>query len=154
MPFRIWNTAVPCISVTPKTAIEIGVAQNRHHESFVVGEHRDKVLRRIQLQKFRQKTVPALAISDRLALALVPLSIQGVEGDPLMDQYEVRLRFCVQSLGQPQPTARPMKSNGRGVVGLDRGQSLFVGLPQWSECVNDHAGCSLLIRNSAASQAI
>ena len=84
----------------------------------------------------KQERLPTSAIGRGFQSGLVPLTIERVEGDPLVEQDLVGVANGIKLFDFAHPTARSMKPDRGGMLAADRRQSLFVRLPFAAQVVN------------------
>jgi hypothetical protein len=88
-----------------------------------------------------KKRLPASAIGGGFKSAWVPLAVERVEGDPLVEKDLIGVTNWIKFFDFAHPTARSMKTNCRWMLAADRCQSLFVGLPLAPQVVDGWRRC-------------
>ena len=99
-------------------------------------EHRHERTHTIERHESAEECLPASAVRRRFESCFIPLSVERVEGDPLMNQYLIRVLDRIVLLDLAEPTARPMKANRGGMIASNGCQPLLVRLPPASQRVN------------------
>ena len=97
-----------------------------------------------------KERLPTSPIGSGFQSGLVPLTVERVEGDPLVEQDLIGMANGIKLFDFAQPTARSMKTDRGGMLAADGRQSLFVRLPLAAQVVNGlrrsgHGMCSLSV---------
>lgn len=115
--------------VLPEVLVEVFVFQNPEDERLVVLKHGNELAGAIQRQDLAEERLPTASIGGRFQSRLIPLAIQRVEGNPLVEQDLVGVANRVKLFDFAHPTARSMKANRGRMLGADLGKPFFVGFP-------------------------
>ena len=119
----------------PEVLVEVFVFQDAKHQRLVVLENR--AVRAIQRMNLPKEGWPTSAIRSGFQSGLVPLTVERMEVDPLVEQDLVRRRRNgLKRFDFGHPTARSMKTDRGGMLAADGRQSLFVRLPLAAQVVN------------------
>ena len=97
-----------------------------------------------------KERLPTSPIRSGFQSGLVPLTVERVEGDPLVEQDLIGMANGIKLFDFAHPTARSMKTDRGGMLAADSRQSLFVRLPLAAQVVNGlrrsgHDTCSLSV---------
>ena len=99
-------------------------------------EHRHERTRTIKRHDSAEEHLPATAIRRRFECCFIPLSVERVERDPLMNQYLIRVLDRIVLRDMAEPATSPMKPNHGGIIAPNGCQPLLVRLPSASQRVN------------------
>ena len=110
---------------------------------------------RIERVNTAKKRLPTSAVGGGFQSGLVPLTVERVEGDPLVEQDLVGVANGIKLFDFAHPTARSMKMDRGGMLAADGRQSLFVWLPLAAQVANGlrrsgHGMCPFLSRVKAS----
>ena len=122
--------------VLPEVLVEVLVFEDAEHQRFVIMEHRHQMARTIERHDSAKERLPASTIRRRFESHFVPLAIQQVERDPLMEQHLIDVLNRIVLLDVTEPATRSMKPNRGRMVATDDCQTLFVRRPSNPQCVN------------------
>jgi hypothetical protein len=75
----------------PEKARQIFVVEDAHHQVTLVFQHYRDVFAGVDGEEAVEKRPPGLSVRLRLAALLVPLPVQGVEGNPEAEQRQVEV---------------------------------------------------------------
>ena len=138
--------------VLPEVLVEVFVFQNAEHQRLVVLEHGGQMAGAIQRVDLPQERLPTSAIGSGFQSGLIPLAVERVEGDPLVEQDLVGVANRIKLFDFAQPTARSMKANRGGMLAAFDRQPFFVRFPLAAQVVYrlrrcGHGMCPCLSRD-------
>ena len=113
-----------CGRVLPDVLVEVFVFQNAEDKRLVVLKNGNKVAGAIQRVDLAKERLPTTAMGSGFQSGLIPLAVERVEGNPLVEQDLVGVANRIELFDFAHPTARSMKANRGGMLGADRGEPI------------------------------
>ncbi len=125
-----------CGRVLPEVLVEVFVFQDAENQRLIVLENGNKMAGTIHRMDLPKERLPASAIGRGFQSGLIPLAVERVEGDPLVEQDLIGVANRIKLLDFAHPTARSMKANRGGMLAAFDRQPFFVGFPLAAQVVN------------------